>query len=107
MKLQSWSKSKGDIRAHKMVAVCCRQMAGKFYERMAMSSDAFYRANPNEGVWSRKAWPMFIQEARASLARLLTSNMPDHLKMDIKDALVKDAELRAGHGPGVQINVDC
>ena len=89
-----------------MVAVCARQMAAVFYERMAKGSDEFYRKNPDEGKWSRAAWPMFIQEARANLAKMLLSQMPDHLKMDIKDALVKDAALRAGHGPGVQMELD-
>lgn len=78
---------------HQMIAKLCREMAGTTYERIAARSDGFFRENPSQRQWVEKSWPLFIEEARATLAKMLRADMPEGLRETIAQALMQDARL--------------
>lgn len=88
--------SKSGVHAHQLIAKTAKGLAEEFYERMCSGSDHFYSQNPDMKPWVKAAWPLFLDESRATLARLLTTQINDDLKETIRDALIKDASLIRG-----------
>jgi hypothetical protein len=71
-------------------------MAEEVYEKNASRSNEFYAEYPDLQSYVEKCWPLFLEAARATLAQLLTSSLDENLKIQIHDALIKDATLRRG-----------
>ena len=82
--------------AHKMIAETAQKMAEEVYESWASRSDEFYKENRDLKTYVSSCWPLYLDAARATLAQMLTTNVDDVLKVQIHDALVKDATLRRG-----------
>lgn len=78
---------------HFLVKKLCVEMAQTTYERLASQSNGFFAANPKSKRWVENSWPIFIEEARATLAQMLERPLPESLKETIHDALIKDARL--------------
>ena len=85
---------KGDFPAHYMIAKTAKEIARATYEDWASKSDEFYRENRSIEEYAEASWPMFVQAARATLAKMLTSSISDDLKNTISDALIQDNALR-------------
>ena len=81
---------------HKLIAETAKEMAAATYEFLAKQSDRWYGENPDQDLWVKQAWPLYIEEARRTLAALLASNISDALKDQIHDAIIKDGSLRRG-----------
>ena len=82
--------------AHKLVAKTAMEMAQEVYEKNAGKSNDFYEKFPDREAYVSSCWALYLDAARATLAQLLTTNMEENLKIEIHDALVKDATLRRG-----------
>lgn len=82
--------------AHKLVAKTAQEMAQEVYEKNASRSNEFYAEYPDREDYVKKCWPLYLDAARATLAQLLTSSLDENLKIQIHDALIKDATLRRG-----------
>lgn len=82
--------------AHKLVAKTAMGIAEEIYEKNASRSNDFYAKYPDRKEYVKECWPLFLDAARTTLTQLLTTNMKDSLKIEIHDALVKDATLRRG-----------
>jgi 3-methyladenine DNA glycosylase AlkC len=81
---------------HKLIGETAKEMAAATYEFLAKQSDAWYAKNPSQDLWVKQAWPLYIEEARRTLASLLGTNISDDLKDQIHDAIIKDGSLRRG-----------
>ena len=81
--------------AHKLVAQTAKEMSQEIYEKNAANNE-FYAKYPNMDEYVSSCWPLYLDAARATLAQLLTTNIEESLKIQIHDALVKDATLRRG-----------
>ncbi len=93
----------GDPVAHQMVARIAREAACELYEILMEDNQIraeWKRQNPgaDEAALLRRFvarnWGTCIPLARATLARMLSGPLPDHLKVQIHDALIKDRSLR-------------
>lgn len=90
---------------HHLLRSTARSMAKEVYEEMM-------RDNTTYALWKKQCpeltphlarkkfvhllWPHLLEQARATLARLLTTNISESLKEQISDALIKDNLLREG-----------
>lgn len=94
---------------HALVRDTAKQLAGAIYET-AMRDNENYMVwkklcNDMEPAgmqaeWINLMWPRMLDDARATLAKMLGAPGNEHLKPAIHDALIKDANLRAkGRGP--------
>lgn len=93
----------GDPIAHALVARLAREAACELYETL-MGDNRLrgeWKAQHPEAseqqllrLFVREHWGKCIPFARATLARMLASPLPDHLKQEIHDALIKDRGLR-------------
>jgi len=81
-------------KAHRMVAKVAHEMAEEVYEENASKADAWRVLWPNHRAWVKAHRVYFLEAARATLAQMLTGTLPEHLKEEIKDALVKDNAFR-------------
>jgi hypothetical protein len=82
--------------AHKLVAKTAQEIANEVYEKNASRSNDFYAEYPDREAYVKSCWPLYLDAARTTLTKLLTTNMDDVLKDQIHDALIKDATLRRG-----------
>lgn len=92
------------IHCHKMIRSAAIEMAAEIYAKIMGGDNELYaqwkkicpELNPVmlEIRMIEMLWPKLIPEARATLARLLTTTMAEDLKEEIADALVADATLR-------------
>lgn len=80
--------------AHHQVADVAKSIALAMYERLALMSNEFYAKNPDPEVYAQKSWPLYTEEARTTLVMMLSGNYPEHLKEQIKEALILDEPLR-------------
>lgn len=80
---------------HKVIAETAKSMAGEIYESMAESND-WYKRNPSRSKFVKAVWPTLVDEARATLARMLALPGGEELKETIADALIKDNALQRG-----------
>lgn len=93
-----------EYHCHPMIRATAIEMAGELYDLMMKN-------NPQWQEWKQMhpelhslaeyeirflelKWPELIEDARTTLARMLGSGIPEELKMQIHDALVKDNALR-------------
>jgi hypothetical protein len=81
--------------AHKMVAGVAREMAAAVYERCARNNE-WFAENPSQDDYVRDAWPLFLEQARATLAQMLGGQLDEELKKQIHAALILDGSLRRG-----------
>jgi len=81
--------------AHKLVAKTAQEMAAAVYERCAQNNE-WFAENPSQDRYVADAWPLFIEQARSTLAQLLRTTMDEGLKKEIYDALILDGSLRRG-----------
>lgn len=82
--------------AHKLVAKTAMEMAQEIYEKNAGRSNEFYKEYADMDAYVRECWPLYLDAARATLSKLLTTNMDESLKNEIYEALIRDASLRRG-----------
>lgn len=79
---------------HVLIKKTCMEMAGEYYEYMA-KQDLFYARWPDQDAYIEIAWPVFIEEARASLAQMLSlPSVPQNWKDDIHEALCKHHDMQ-------------
>jgi hypothetical protein len=79
---------------HATLAKTAKEMAGAYYEIAASKDNAFYRAWPNQGGFIQQNWRHFVMTAREVLTEMLRRNTcSDHMKAEIYDALLLDAQL--------------
>lgn len=93
---------------HKRIAEVAKEAAGELYEVVMgdnMVRAEWKRQNPlaDEATlrnrFVARNWGHCIPFARATLAQLLTTPIPESLKSDIVEALSLDATLLYGRGP--------
>jgi len=93
----------GDPIAHLAVAKIAREAAAELYETLMGDNQLraeWLRQHPGKTekqllmLFVRKHWGKCIPFARATMARMLDSPLPPHLKDEILDALIKDRSLR-------------
>ena len=91
--------------AHKLVAETAKAMAHEVYDEVMRDNGLWKqwkRICPEltrellEERFVMLLYPRLLESARATLARLLTTNIAEGLKADIHDALVKDQQFREG-----------
>lgn len=88
---------------HKLVVNVAKEIAATMYEAFARLDDRWYAANPSQDAYVKEAWPLLLEQARATLANLIAQTRDEHLKDEIFDALVKDNAIRSGRG--IQISL--
>lgn len=71
------------------------------YEQMASRMDGFHKALSAE-QFCDMMWPELVEEARATLLRMLHGNYPADLKDEIAQAIVLDNTLTFGRQERVQ-----
>jgi hypothetical protein len=86
-----------------MIRATAIEMAGELYDLLMKNNQQFAEwKRMHEGFTPAQLeirflelkWPELIEDARTTLARMLGDNVPEELKMQIHDALVKDNGLR-------------
>lgn len=95
--------------AHVLVAKTAKEMAGALFEEM-MRDNALYKQwkaqcpelTPKklQQRFILQAQPLLLEQARATLAKMLTGPYPEALKDQIADALIQDRILRPDGQPG-------
>ena len=93
-------------RAHYLVMKTAREFAGELHEVYSGKWPDFHKAYPSQNAFVRKYWPAFIEEARATLARLLGENIDEKLKKEIYDALIRDQSLAPTRKGALQVRMD-
>lgn len=78
---------------HKLIADTAKQMAAEVYEVLA-KDNAFFRRFPRRRHYVAAQWPVFVPDARATLAQMLTGDAPQGVKDQIEEALMLDRPLR-------------
>lgn len=78
---------------HRMVITLAMKIANEEYERY-VHDNAWYKANPSRKRWVLTATPFYTEPARATLAKMLSGNTPEHLKREIHTALLMDNQFR-------------
>ena len=81
-------------KAHRLVAKVAHEMAEDVYEENCGKAAGWRKLWPDRRLWVRTHRVYFLEAARATLARMLAGPLPEHLKEEIKDALVKDNAFR-------------
>lgn len=100
------------VHAHRLIAKTARDAAEQLYE--IVMGDNLVRAawkKQNPGCAERVLVKRFVDKnaercvpfARATLTRLLSTNMPENLKAEIHEALCLDATLIRGRAEGQMI----
>jgi hypothetical protein len=96
------------MHVHKLIRKVAIEMAGTLYDEMMKGDNAMYAEwkdrfvdktlKERERIFIEYVWPQLVQNGsvRATLARLLTTNIDESLKAEIHTALVRDATLRRG-----------
>lgn len=88
---------------HEMVKETAQEMAGAAFEVLASDNTRWAKmktmcpelsAADTQKVFVGKLWPHLIEQARTTLAKMLTGPLPDLVKDQIHEALVLDNELR-------------
>jgi|SRR5882724_10376816 len=93
------------VHCHKLVAQTAKEMAGALYEEVMRDNTlwANWKAQcPDltpprlQAMFIELMWPKLIEQARATLAKLLATPLSESLKQQITDALIKDNTLMRG-----------
>lgn len=93
-----------DQHCHPMIRATAIEMAGELYDLMMKNNQQWQEwknLHPDlhslaeyEIRFLELKWPELIEDARTTLARMLGSGIPEELKIQIHDALVRDNALR-------------
>jgi hypothetical protein len=99
---------------HELVAATAKEMAGALYEALMADDEAYadwQAMNPDvakaklQGRFIARTWPKLIEQARATLAKLLNTSLNDDLKDQIAKALILDNTLLGRpKGAGLRLN---
>lgn len=90
---------------HKLVMATAIEMAGEVYELVMVDNDKWAYWKSMCPDLTREAardnfvellWPKLIEEARATLAKMLAAPIHENLKATIYEALLLDAALQRG-----------
>lgn len=93
------------LHAHFLVAETAEKIAHAQFEQVMKDNKIFNRwkrlcpdltTEELEKRWVKMAVPGLLEQARHTLADLLSTNLADDLKATISDALIKDNSLRRG-----------
>jgi hypothetical protein len=99
-----------------MVRETAREMAGAIFEEVMKDNERWKlwqelcpELTPSGGqkAYMDLAWPHLVEQARATLAQMLTGGLNDDLKELIANALILDNQLRLKHeakAPLLQLN---
>jgi len=88
---------------HEMVKATAQEMAGACFQELAKDNLRWARMKAmcpdlstadTEKAFVAKLWPYLIEQARVTLAAMLSGPLADVLKDQIAEALVLDNELR-------------
>jgi len=93
-------------RAHRVVMRSAREFCAELYDIYAQKWPDFYKVWPSQNEFVRRHWPHFIGAARATLARLLGTNLDEKLKIEIHDALIRDHSLAPTRSKILQVKMD-
>lgn len=95
----------GTGHCHILIARTAQAMAGEKYELLMMNNTLFQEwkdehpgatGSALQRAFVAKYWGRYVEEARATLATMLNTNLDTALKDQIADALIKDHALRRG-----------
>lgn len=81
---------------HSLIKKTAQGLSARLYEHMAKNSNAFFKKWPKPGPFIEATWGDFVEDARTTLVDMLTTNIPEALKEEIADAIVKDNTLTRG-----------
>ena len=84
------------VSCHKLIRSTAKEMCGAMYESYASLNDEFYKKYPYQREYIREGWPLFIEEARTTLVKMLSTNISERLKSEIHEAIVQDQRFRFG-----------
>lgn len=94
---------------HKMLRTVAVEMAHEVYDDL-MKDNSRYKhwkalcpdLSPEvcERLFVKQMWPHMVEQARATLTNMLTTNIAETLKDQIAEALIRDNSLRH-HGKGL------
>lgn len=96
-------KAKNLKYCHKLVRETAQRLAGEVYEAAMRDNDnyATWKLLCNDlddkymlAEWIKLMWPRMLDDARHTLAGLLSQPIDEGLKKAIHDALIKDGEIR-------------
>jgi hypothetical protein len=94
-----------ELHCHPLVRSTAVEMAGELYDAVMHNDDLYEQwkkvcpeLTPTlcEITFIELLYPRLIEQARATLAKMLATNIPESQKLIIYDALVKDATLIRG-----------
>lgn len=94
----------GGQHCHRLVSETAKKMAAELFELFAKDNTWYKGAqklNPGlsasqlEAMFVKQRWPQLVEDARATLAKLLGTNIAESLKNEIYQALILDNGLRA------------
>lgn len=83
---------------HELIRDTAVEMAEALYEECAKRSNEWWAERPDRKKWVQETWPLLIEEARSTLAKMLSGPLPDNLKEQIFDAISLDNTVRSGRG---------
>lgn len=93
------------VHAHRMVVETARSMAHEVYDLCMRRNDVWARWKQmcpeltpelSEALFVDHLYPHLIEDARATLAGVLATNISDDLREAISDAIIADTGLREG-----------
>lgn len=93
-------------RAHRIVTRTAKEFAAELHEQYSLRWPAFASTWPSQNDFVRTHWHFFIEEARATLARLLSTNLREDLKEEIYDGLIRDQSLVPTRKGLTQVKLD-
>jgi len=85
-----------------MIKEVALEIANAMYERLCHNNN-FYARYPDREKYVEASWHLFILEARATLAKLLTRPIDESLKESITEALIRDNTLQRGRKNMIQV----
>ena len=97
----------GRKHCHKLIAETAKEMAAAAVGEMLEDDKIYTQAKVKwpdltlkqlEATLIKNTWPNLIEQARATLAKLLATNIDESLKDQIANALILDNSLR-GNSP--------
>lgn len=100
------------VHCHPMIRATAIEMAGELYDIVMRDNKVYAKwkkmcpdltPTTAEIAFIELAYPKLLEQARATLAGLLATNIAQNLKAEIHDALVKDNTLRRGRERLVEV----
>ena len=90
---KSRMRFKRQVYCHQLLRDTAKEFAGEFHEFMAGQSKKFYADWPVQRAFVDLKWGLFLEQARATLAHMLTTPIDEKQKELIHEALVLDMPL--------------